>query len=438
MKMDQTDRYRESRKLFERAQRSLTGGVGSPFRAKFPAPLYFQSGCGPRVMDSDCNQYIDYALAWGPLILGHCHPRLVAAMQEQASKPHIYGAQHEREFLVAEKIQSMVPCAQRVLLTSSGTEAIQIALRLARAYTGRNLILRFEGHYHGWVDSVLLSYRASLEQLGPAVSPNAILGSKGQTPNAADNVIVAAWNDAESLSKLFAEHGHNIAAVITEPVLCNSGCLMPDDGYLEQLRTIAHENGSLVIFDEVITGFRISPGGAQQHFGVTPDIATFGKAVAGGLAMSAIVGRQDIMEQVVKSGVVFGGTFNSNPIATAAAAVTLDVLSQADGAALAHANRIGDMLMSGIRDAAAAADIPAQVTGLGAAFAIHFTRRTGLKSYRDTFEDDREMLDCYLKFALDEGLFLLPDGRVYVSAVHAEREVEETLDAIGRVMRRLQ
>jgi glutamate-1-semialdehyde 2,1-aminomutase len=435
--MNLMDRYEKSRRLFARAQGSLVGGVGSPFRAKFPAPLYMETACGARLRDVDGNEYIDYALAWGPLILGHCHPRLVEAMRTQASKSHAYGAQHELEIQVAEKIQSMVPCAERVLLSSTGTEAVQIALRLARAYTNRPLIVRFEGHYHGWVDSVLLSYRGSLHDMGPAEAPNVVPGSRGQVANAAENVVVASWNDPDSLRRLFDVHGTRIAAVITEPVLCNSGSLMPAEGFLEQLRAITKQQGALLIFDEVITGFRIACGGAQAHFGVTPDVATFGKAVAGGLPMSAIAGKKEILEQIAAGGVVFGGTFNSNPVSTAAARATLGELSRDGGAALEHANRLGRELIAGIRESAASCGIPVQVTGFGAAFSIHFTERSALKSYRDTLDDDRARLQDYLRLALDEGLFLLPDGRVYVSAVHTERDIAETLDAIRRVVRRL-
>jgi glutamate-1-semialdehyde 2,1-aminomutase len=270
------DRYAKSRAMLERARQSLAGGVSSPFRAKLPVPLYFEDGCGPRLRDVDGNEYIDYALAWGPLILGHRHPRLVEAVRRQSGKPHIYGAQHELEYLVSEKVQSMVPCAERVIFTSSGSEAVQAALRLARAHTGRNLVVKFEGHYHGWLDSVLLSYHPEADQLGPADRPRVAPGSKGQVPNAAENVLVAPWNDLGFLEKLFAGHADGIAAVITEPVLCNSGSLMPEPGFLEGLRALATANGALLIFDEIITGFRIAPGGAQSSFGVIPDLATFG------------------------------------------------------------------------------------------------------------------------------------------------------------------
>ncbi|MFN0169241.1 MAG: aspartate aminotransferase family protein [Bryobacteraceae bacterium] len=430
------DRYQKSRELLARASQSLTGGVSSPFRAKMTVPLYFKDGDGPRLWDVDGNEYIDYTLAWGPLILGHKHPALVEAMKEAAGKPYTYGAQHELEIEVSEKFQRMVPGAERICFTSSGSEAVQLAWRLARGATGRNLILRFEGHYHGWLDSVLISYRAPLDQMGPIDHPHKVLQSKGQTPNAADNIVVANWNDLEAVERAFAEHPNQIAAVIMEPVLCNSGSVLPSPGYLEGVRRITQQQGALLIFDEVITGFRMSPGGAQGYFDITPDIATFGKAVAGGVTLSAVAGRKDIMELIMQ-GVAYGGTFNGNPLSLAAANATLDVLAADDGAALKHANQTGLRLMEGIRCAAKDCGLPVQVTGFGGCFHVHFTDLPAVTNYRHTFQDKKDVLERYLQAALDEGLWLLPEGRVYVSAVHGDREVEDTLGAVRRVFGRI-
>jgi glutamate-1-semialdehyde 2,1-aminomutase len=426
------DRYANSRAFLLRAAQSLTGGVSSPFRAKAPVPLYFRDASGPRLLDVDGNEYIDYALAWGPLILGHKHPALVDAMRRQANRPHIYGAQHELEFEVSERFQRMAPCAELCEFTCSGSEAVAAVMRLARGFTGRHRILRFEGHYHGWHDSALISYRPDREHMGSADAPCPTLDSRGQVANSVENVVIAPWNDLAALERIFARYGQEIAAVITEPVLCNSGCLMPREGFLHQLRRLTSEHGALLIFDEVITGFRIAPGGAQQAFGVTPDLATFGKALAGGITLSAFAGRRDVMEGMLR-GVAFGGTFNGNPIAMAAALATLDVLAADHGAVLAHANRIGELLQKGILDAAQRAGIPLAITGFGAAFSLHFTARTELTNYRHTLDDNKDLLNRFLRIALDEGLYLLPDGRLYVSAAHTEREVEDTVEAVKRV-----
>jgi glutamate-1-semialdehyde 2,1-aminomutase len=428
------DKWRRSREMLERTRNYLVGGVSSPFRAMFPVPLYFEDGCGSRLRDIDGNEYIDYALAWGPNILGYRNPRVCEAVAKQAEAVHTYGAQHMLEPEVGEKFQRAVPCAERIAFTSSGSEAVQCALRLARAVTGRTQILKFEGHYHGWLDSILISYRPLADAMGPDDAPIAAAQSRGAVSNALDNVVVAQWNDTAAVEKLFASH--QIAAVITEPVLCNSGCLMPELGYLESLRDITARHGTLLIFDEVITGFRIAPGGAQQVFGVTPDLATFGKAMGAGMTLSAIAGRRDVMEQML-AGVSFGGTFNGNPMALAAASAALDVLTEDDGAELKVANQHGRALMAGIVECAVRRSIPLQVHGFGAAFALHFTERTELRNYRDTLDNNKDRLTAYVREMLDEGIYLLPDGRCYVSTAHTARDVEQTLEAVDRVFRRL-
>jgi glutamate-1-semialdehyde 2,1-aminomutase len=429
------DRYQGSRQLLERARQSLCGGVSSPFRASFPVPLYFEDGCGSRLRDVDGNEYIDYTLAWGPNILGYRHPKVTEAVARQALGVHTYGAQHRLEPEVAEKFQAAVPCAERVAFTSSGSEAVQLAFRLARGFTGRSKIVKFEGHYHGWMDSVLLSYRAPAEKFGPPHAPTVALGSRGQVPNAADNIIPAPWNNLAFLERLLDEHPSDIAAVITEPVLCNSGCLMPAPGFLEGLRALTARHHVLLIFDEVITGFRIALGGAQSYFGVTPDLATFGKAIAAGMPLSAVAGRKDIMEEMFH-GVAFGGTFNGNPMSLAAASATLDVLAADSGALLQQANRLGASLMQGIQSRGAACGI--QVTGFGAAFALHFTHAPALDNYRDTWADNKERLSRYLRAMLDQGIYLLPDGRVYTSCVHSEHDIARTLDAVDFVLSHLE
>ena len=321
----------------------------------------------------------------------------------------------------------------------------KISLRVASALTNlphpyvepRRLVVKFEGHYHGWVDGALLSYHPSAAELERTAPPCAVLGSKGQVPNAAENVLIAPWNDAEALARLFAAHGSEIAAVIGEPVVCNSGCLFPEPGYLEAVARIAKQNGSLLIFDEVITGFRIGLGGAQKLFGITPDLATFGKAIGGGLPLSAICGRREIMELMFGGGVSFGGTFNGNPLSLAGAAATIDELSKDGGQPLATACQTGESLIAGIRAAAARRSVPLLVTGFGAAFALHFTAATRLRNYRDTLADDRALLDRFLLAAATEGINPVPDGRMYVSTVHSPRDVAETVAAFDRAFESL-
>jgi glutamate-1-semialdehyde 2,1-aminomutase len=430
------DKWKKSRELLARAQGSLAGGVSSPFRAKFPVPLYFQDGEGCRLLDVDGNEYIDYALAWGPAILGYRHPKMLTAVSRAAVGPHIYGEEHELEILVAEKIQSMVPCAARVAFTSSGSEAVQLMMRLARAFTSRPLILKFEGHYHGWMDTALWSYHPERDALGPRTSPHLVPGSVGQIANTAESVMVRPWNDAELVEQAFAQNPARIAGVMMEPVLCNSGCILPQTGYLPQVREICTRHGALLLFDEVITGFRMAPGGAQAFYGVTPDLATFGKAVGGGMPLSVIAGRREIMEQLFSCGVAFGGTFNGNPLSLAGAHAALEEISRDGGVALHQANETGEALMGGIRRIAQERGLPLLVSGFGTAFAIHFTSRAELREYRDVLDDDGDALRQFLRGLVEEGIHCLPDGRFYVSTVHGPREVEITLQAMAKVLPR--
>ncbi len=402
-----------------------------------PVPLYFRCGSGSRLEDVDGNAYIDYTLAWGPLILGHAHPAIVERVARQLSRGMIFGAQHELEFAVSEQIQRMVPCAARMAFTSSGSEALQLAFRLVRAATGRSKILKFEGHYHGWMDSELVSYHPRRDQIGPEDEPTPVLPSKGQHRGAAEDIVPVSWNSAECLERAFARHAGQVAAVVMEPVLCNSGCLLPESGYLDFARQITRREGALLIFDEVITGFRIGTGGAQQHFGVTPDLATFGKAVAGGPPLSVVAGRADIIDLIAGGGVNFGGTFNGNTISMAAADATLAELARDNGEALRRANRLGAVLRDGIQQAAKNRGIPLMACGFGAAFAVHFTARNRLVNYRDTLDDDAVRLQRFLEACVRRGVYSLPDGRFYTSAAHTEQDIEKTLavldDALGEV-----
>jgi glutamate-1-semialdehyde 2,1-aminomutase len=338
---------------------------------------------------------------------------------------------------VAERLQNIIPCAQRVAFTSSGSEAVQLALRLARAFTGREQILKLEGHYHGWMDSTLLSYKPSLGEAGPLASPHAVLGSRGQVRNVAENVRVVSWNRIDLAQEILEREGSAIAAAILEPVLCNSGCLLPLPGYLQSLRSLCEKHGTLLIFDEIITGFRLALGGAQDYYGVTPDLATFGKAIGGGLPLSVVAGRQEVMELMFGGGVAFGGTFNGNPVSLAAADATLEVLCHNNGTPLARANQVGQALKEGIAGLGHKHGIRLLTTGFGTAFAVHFTNRAQLTDYRDTLDDNGELLARFLLEALAEGIHLLPDGRLYTSIVHSDEDIAQTLDAFDRAFKRL-
>jgi len=430
-------KWARSRELLERARQTLAGGVSSPFRAKAPIPLYIESGQSAWVRDVDGNDYLDYLLAWGPAILGHAHAGMAEALRHRAGLALCYGMQHELEIEVAGRIHDMVPCAERVAFTSSGSEALQIAMRLARAYTGRSRIVKFEGHYHGWMDTTLWSYHPRAEDIGPRDDANRVPGSKGQSEGAGEHLVVLPWNDADALRSAFHRYPGEIAAVLMEPVLCNSGCILPRDGYLAAARDICSQAGALLLFDEVITGFRMHPGGAQAHFGVIPDLATFGKAVGGGMPLSVVAGRAEILDQMFTSGVAFGGTFNGNPLCLAGANAALAALAGNGGAALRHANAMGEQLKAAIASIAQAAGIRLLLAGFGAAFAVHFTQRVELFEYRDTLDDDPNLLRAFLLLAADEGVLTVPDGRFYVSAAHTPSDVAETISRLRRAFTRM-
>jgi len=400
--------------------------VSSGMRAAAkPLPLFFSSAAGSRLTDVDGNQYIDYTLAWGPLILGHAHPAIVGAVNAQLGITQLFGAQHQLEIEVAKKICELVPSVERVIFSNTGTEAVQVALRIARAYTGRRKVIRFEGHYHGWMENIAAGYRPAANSTVP--------GRDGSAGGASETVLVLPWNDIEVVERVLQAQGQDVAAVITEPILCNTQCLMPEPGYLKGLRRLTEQYGVVLIFDEVITGFRVALGGAQALFGVTPDLTTMGKAVAGGLVLSAVGGRREIMELVAEQKVPHAGTFNGNPLSLAAAKATLETLAANQGAALEQVRKSGERLMQGIADSAQAADIPVLVNGIGSCFHVAFTTRNQMQNYRDTLDSDVEARDEFLLALLAAGIYLMPDGRWYVSAVHTEQDITQTLATVHQV-----
>jgi glutamate-1-semialdehyde 2,1-aminomutase len=281
----------------------------------------------------------------------------------------------------------------------------------------------------------LHSYKPQPGDVGPLEEPHTVRGSRGQVANSEENTIVAPWNRTDILEQLLQTHAGSVAAIMMEPVLCNSGCLMPAPGYLESARELATKYGCLLIFDEVITGFRLNPGGAQTHFNVVPDLATFGKAVGGGVPLSVVGGKAAIMEQMFTANVAFGGTFNGNPLSLAAADYCLSELSRDDGEALCRANRTGNRIRTELPRLAQNAGLKLSATGFGTAFCVHFTNRETLLDYRDTFDDDRSLLNQFLRAALSEGIIIVPDGRMYVSAAHTDQDAEETLSRLGRALK---
>jgi len=405
-----------------RSSRTLAGGVSSGMRrAAKPYPLFFDRGTGSRVVDVDGNSYLDYGLAWGPLILGHSHPAVVEAIQHQAALALTFGAQHDLEFEVSELLNRTIPCADLVCYANSGTEIVQVALRLARAITGKTKFLKFEGHYHGWSDEALVAYHPPQ---GDSLEKPSAVGA-GQLPH--NHVIVAEWNNREQVQRIFSERAAELSAIICEPLLSNSGCIPPAPGFLEFLRDITQRHGVVLIFDEVITGFRVDLGGAQGRWGVIPDLATYAKAVGGGVPLSVLAGRSQFMQKIANGEVIHAGTLNGNPLALAAARATIGVLSADDVYPSMRAKAA--RLRAGIEGAMKDAGIPIVTSGDGPVFQISFMSEPA-GNYRDTL---RARTDLYADFAmglLDLGVLTLPDGRWYVSAVHTDEDIDRTLDAV--------
>lgn len=423
-----------STELFERTRQVLAGGVGSAARVSAAPPLFFERGEGPYLFDVDGNRYRDYTLSLGPLILGHCHPAVTAAVAAQLGRGAIFGAGHALEAELAERIVELVPCAELVRFNSSGTEAVMMALRLARAFTGRERVAKFEGHYHGWSDEALVSYApATLARDGdrfPVPQP----GTAGQPRGVLESTVVLPWNDPATCERMLERWGREIAAVICEPVVCNNGVIPPAPGFLEAIARLCRQHGALLIFDEVFTGFRLGLAGAQGYLGIIPDLVTLSKALSSGFPLSALAGRRDVMELIAELRVVQAGTFNTSPIGMAAAVATLEELSRGGTALYARLFRLGGRLRDGIEAAGRRHGVDVHCQGPGPVFFVHFGEPARLRDYVDVARIDRLRYAPFVERLRAEGVHVLARGTWLVSAAHGEDDVEETLVAVDRAL----
>lgn len=423
--------FEHSRQRIQEAHTVIPGGVSSHFRfGVSPTPLVFERADGVYLHDVDGNRLIDYYMALGPMILGHTPPEVIQAVQDQLGRGLLYGGQTELEFQAAKLICAMVPCAERVRFASSGSEAVQLALRLARATTGRKVVVKFEGHYHGWLDSVLWSVGAPKANMGPETQPIPFAGSDGQDPQAGAHVEVLSWNRPEQVVARLARG--DVAAVIMEPIMCNSGGIMPLPGYLEAVRQACSAHGTLLIFDEVITGFRVGPGGAQERLGVTPDLAIFAKAIANGFSVAAVAGQAEIMDHLAKGGIIHGGTYNAQPVAMAATVATLQRLA-APGTYQLMEQR-GQRLMDGIRQALQEAGVTATVTGLPQIFHVALGLDKPAVNYRDVLAIDRQAYVRLTTALLERGVRALERGSWFLSTEHDEQIVDTTIEAFREAL----
>lgn len=421
-----------SKALFEDAKKLFVGGViNSLHKSAYEEhPLYIESARGSKVYDADGNEYIDYLGGYGPMILGYCPPAVTAAVREQLDKGALFAGPTESINTVSKKIIEIVPCAELVTYQNTGTEAVMLAFRIARAYSGKDKIIRFEGHYHGWSDEAMISSApAALNMMGPRNRPWKVPGSFGQRLAAGEDILVLPWNDLELVKKTIQRHAHEIAAIIMEPVMCNCEVVYPKENYLEGLRELTAENGIVLIFDEVITGFRLSLGGAQDYFNVTPDLCTFGKAVAGGMTLSCLAGSREVMD----SGVKPRGTFNANPISMAACKATLKELEQPG--TYERLENLTKKLTDGINEIAKKKKITLFCSGIPSIWQISFGISEKLNDYRDGFRVDKMRYQTLRRGALERGIRLHPlRGRGYISTAHSDEDIEKTLSVIEEVM----
>jgi glutamate-1-semialdehyde 2,1-aminomutase len=415
----------ESARLFARAVELLPGGVDSPVRAFGPVggePVFFERGLGARVWDADGNEYIDWMCSWGPLILGHADPRVVGAVTEAVAQGTSFGAPNRREVELAALVRDALPAVEMVRFVSSGTEAAMSALRLARAATGRDKIVKFRGCYHGHTDSLLVDAGSGALTLG-------IPGTPGVTRGAAADTLVAEFNDLSSVQRLLEGNPGAVATVIVEPVAGNMGVIAPASGFLEGLRSLTEAHGALLIFDEVITGFRVGPGGAQGRYGVRPDLTVLGKIIGGGMPVGAYGGRRDLMEMVAPAGPVYqAGTLSGNPAAMAAGIATLRALDEPG--IYDRLEATGAALEAGLLDAARSAGVPLAVNRVGSLLTPFFTAGP-VNGYAEATGSDTERFAAFHRAMLDAGIYLPPSQfeAWFVSASHGEPEVAATISA---------
>lgn len=420
--------------LFERAQKVIPGGVNSPVRA-FKAvggnPPFIQSASGAYVIDANEKKYIDYVQSWGPMLLGHAHPAVIQAVKNKIDQGLSFGAPTAIETELAEKICDIYSSIDLIRFVNSGTEATMSAIRLARGVTGRDKIIKFEGCYHGHSDSLLVKAGSGALTLGVPSSP-------GVPASLTQHTITLSYNDIEQVESAFKEFGEEIACIIVEPVAGNMNCIPPIDGFLQCLRTQCDQYGSVLIFDEVMTGFRVALGGAQAHYDVTPDLTTLGKVIGGGMPVGAFGGKKEIMEQIAPLGPIYqAGTLSGNPIAMAAGIANLDLISAPDF--YKPVNQRSTDLVNGLQQAADSAGVPFTTNHVGTMFGFFFTDENPVTKYRQVMDGNTARFNQFFHFMLEEGVYFAPAAYEagFMSAAHSEADITATIDAASKVFTKL-
>jgi glutamate-1-semialdehyde 2,1-aminomutase len=425
-----------SRELFEQAEHRLVEGVNSPSRGAAVyagGPIMLERGKGSHVWDADGNEYLDFMMSFGALIQGHAHPKLISVVSEAMSEGSHFAAATSAEAEAAERFCRMVPSAEVVRFANTGSEATMLALRLARAHTGRNKFLKFEGHYHGWYDPFLLNAHSHPpEEIGSRQQPARIPDSQGIPAATFEDVVLAPWNDVRALERVMRQHGRELAAVITEPIMANMGCIPPREGYLQRLRELTRDYGVLLIFDEVVTGFRYAPGGCQEYYGIRPDLSTFGKALGAGFPVGAVAGPRSILDRMRwgQNMVLHYGTFNGHRLTMKVIAANLDLLSGKDVYPSLHA--IGNAAITGLREVFRRRKLRAIVQGFGPMFQIYFTERDAIHDYRDYCAYvDTTRYSRFVQLLLDRGIYMTPSNGLHwiISTAHTPGDVDRLLEA---------
>ena len=419
-----------SNELFAAAQKHIPGGVNSPVRAFKGVggdPIFFSKAKGPYVYDEDDNQYIDYVGSWGPMIVGHAHPDVLKSVQETMQNGLSFGAPTELETQMADKVCELVPSMDMVRMVSSGTEATMSALRLARGYTGRDKIVKFEGCYHGHSDSLLVKAGSGALTLGVPTSP-------GVPASLAEHTITLSYNNIDEVKNTFKEIGDQIACIIVEPVAGNMNCIPPVAGFLEGLREVCDEYGSVLILDEVMTCFRVSLGGAQGFYNIKPDLTTLGKVIGGGMPVGAFGGKREIMEQIAPLGPIYqAGTLSGNPVAMAAGLTTLNMISQPDF--FESLTKKTQTLAKGLEERAAKANIALTTNQVGAMFGFFFSEEKNITTFEQVSACDAERFKKFYHGMLEQGIYLAPSAYEtgFVSSSHSDADIAQTLDAAEKV-----
>ncbi|MFF7706188.1 glutamate-1-semialdehyde 2,1-aminomutase [Pseudomonas sp. NPDC007930] len=423
-----------SETLFEHAQKHIPGGVNSPvraFKSVGGTPLFFKHAEGAYVVDEDDKRYVDYVGSWGPMILGHSHPEVLGAVRAQLDHGLSYGAPTALETEMAELVCSLVPSMEMVRMVSSGTEATMSAIRLARGYTGRDSIIKFEGCYHGHSDSLLVKAGSGALTLGVPSSP-------GVPAAFAQHTLTLPFNNLAEVEKLLARQGDEVACIIVEPVAGNMNCVPPAEGFLQGLRQLCDQHGVVLIFDEVMTGFRVALGGAQAYYGVTPDLSTFGKIIGGGMPVGCFGGKRAIMSHIAPLGPVYqAGTLSGNPLAMAAGLTTLRLISQPGFHERLSA--FTTRLLSGLQQRAAAAGVPFVTTQAGGMFGLYFSDASSIVTFEDVMASDAERFKRFFHYMLEGGVYLAPSAfeAGFTSIAHGDAELAITLEAAERAFARL-